>query len=1176
MTLRSNTGHATKGITSACFSPDDKYVASLAQDGIKLWDLETGKELNTWKSKMFFKELLFTPDGNSLLAFTQTDSFSIININTGRLTSIKSNRKFFNTRDVVISPNGKFLAFLEYESVTLWSMDILAPVKTVKIEKLVGNLSFSSDSKSIYFGTRNGLSGTWNTDNNRVDILTVKRDKALESIRFSSNQQKVLVSNNDYSVDVVDLRNPEFHKQLFKSDFAWSAYEISAQGDLATIGGTLDNKARIFSLDDFKEITLPAMKGVIKVVRFSPSGNYVLTNSVADGTIRIWNTKSGQQVQTLEGAEENFSIAYSSKEFLVFKGKSSIKVWDLRNNKITVHPTDSTILCTTINDVRGIYGIKKIQGSVNNRYALLDLISGKALVNFDLPGGFTLDKDADCLVSPDESLLLVTKANGTFQPIMWIDVKNGIVKKEMKLKSVINSNALSERFQFLKDGKHLAMFGYTKAKEKSILFDYDQKPISSFEIDDFHKLTISSDGRLYYASLSGIFQVNLLTGEKVKLKGKAFDRAQEISSFGFYFRSGIAASNTNNLLCYGFQNLYLTYIQDDRQEVIPSAHLAPIDYVNFIAHDSILVSSSIDGQIKFWDVHSRNEILELRNPKGMEWVVKSPDGLFDASPNEFRELYFVKNQEIIELDQMKARFYEPYLLQKKLGFSKEVMRKSRGLGQLDMYPSIKLENPNDDKSILRITLTDQGGGIGRVLIKINHKEAIEDARKYSIHKTDSTVVIDFSLSNHPFLLPNSLNAVDVIAFNKGEFLQSRPKRYTYILDEQNEKNDKLKFFGLFVGISDYNGQDIDLRYASTDAIAFSQSINWSATKQFGSENVFITSLTSSTIPALQPGKENIKHFFESSAKLARPQDILMIFLAGHGINFGGEEGDFYFLTAEASSAELRDPILRESTAISSQELTDYIKMVPCLKQVLILDACHAGRYAYDLLASARSEKPASEIRALERIKDRTGLYVLSGSAADAVSYEASAYGQGLLTYSLLFGVKGAALRDGKYVDVMNLFQFAADEVPRLAESVGGIQKPEIRVPYGAKSFDIGVMDEAIQSKIILPSPKPLFAKSNYSDENTFNDDLRLSEKADEFFMSLQSRGASVIFVNVNRFPNAYALKGRYSKKGSGYVVQSKLFKGDLLLHSFETQGSNLESIIEKIAEVTTQHLTEHP
>jgi hypothetical protein len=62
--------------------------------------------------------------------------------------------------------------------------------------------------------------------------------------------------------------------------------------------------------------------------------------------------------------------------------------------------------------------------------------------------------------------------------------------------------------------------------------------------------------------------------------------------------------------------------------------------------------------------------------------------------------------------------------------------------------------------------------------------------------------------------------------------------------------------------------------------------------------------------------------------------------------------------------------------------------------------------------------------------------------ANQSAYETSVYGQGLLTYSLLFGMKsGTALQNSSYVDVDALFQFSADKVKDLAKGIGGIQEP---------------------------------------------------------------------------------------------------------------------------------------
>ena len=131
----------------------------------------------------------------------------------------------------------------------------------------------------------------------------------------------------------------------------------------------------------------------------------------------------------------------------------------------------------------------------------------------------------------------------------------------------------------------------------------------------------------------------------------------------------------------------------------------------------------------------------------------------------------------------------------------------------------------------------------------------------------------------------------------------------------------------------------------------------------------------------------------------------MIYLAGHGVTHGGQDGDWYYLTADARNADLADPEVRKQVSLSSAELTDLLKASPAQKQVLILDTCNSGRVIEKL--TDKRAVPGSQVRALERVKDRTGIHVLAGCAADAVSYEASRYGQGVLTYSLLLAMRGS-------------------------------------------------------------------------------------------------------------------------------------------------------------------------
>src|SRR5215471_10574912 len=249
-----------------------------------------------------------------------------------------------------------------------------------------------------------------------------------------------------------------------------------------------------------------------------------------------------------------------------------------------------------------------------------------------------------------------------------------------------------------------------------------------------------------------------------------------------------------------------------------------------------------------------------------------------------------------------------------------------------------------------------------------------------------------------------------------------------------------------------------------------RAIRIGAERLFGAERSHVTLLTTAQEPGtVLPTRENIRQAFEA-ARQAKPTDILMVYMAGHGVNYGGQEGDYYYLTQEARSGDLTDPEVRRRTAVSSMELTDWIKQIPALKQTLVLDTCAAARLVEKL--TEKRDVPSSQIRSLERMKDRMGLYILAGSAADAVSYEASRYAQGLLTYSLLLGMRGAALRENGFVDVSKWFDYATDEVPELAKDIGGIQRPSIAIPLGGSSFDIGQIGDEDKARIPLAGVRP--------------------------------------------------------------------------------------------------------
>lgn len=597
-------------------------------------------------------------------------------------------------------------------------------------------------------------------------------------------------------------------------------------------------------------------------------------------------------------------------------------------------------------------------------------------------------------------------------------------------------------------------------------------------------------------------------------------------------------------------------------------HKGRINAVAFSTDGQRMASGSDDGTVKIWDLETRKEIATLIHIDRDDWIVLGADGLFDASQNAMNLMYYTVEtdgkQEIIELEQLKSRYYEPGLLQKLLGYSNERIRSVEGLTEVTLYPEVQAAIEQDQ---LNIQLKARSGGIGQVSIFANGKEIVKDANP----QRENNITFDLKQA-HQFLFrhPDSINMLSLRVYNQAGWLKSsaielpyRPSSWSRGSAGNSGTNNwqaslDPKMYVVTIGTSNYTGTQLDLQYASQDAISMARAMEAVGGNLFANgdsievyclttDSPEATGLEGTTIQWQFASKENVRAALEGIKKKAKAEDILLVYLSGHGLTYGGsEQSQFYYLTSSVAGEEMiSDEDVRNQYTISSEELTEWIKNIAALKQVLVIDACNSGKVVESLTSGTRSLN-SSQIRALDRMKDRTGMFVLSGSAADKVSYEASEYGQGLLTYSLLQGMLGVATRktaNGDYVDVMKLFQYARDEVPRLAASINGIQTPMLGFPTSGASFDIGIVTD--QNSIPIGRKKSVIIRPVFLNQNTLDDDLGLIWLLEQEFReeTEEAADADLIYVDANEYPGAYSVKGLYWKEGEVIKVKAKLFGG---------------------------------
>jgi hypothetical protein len=532
-----------------------------------------------------------------------------------------------------------------------------------------------------------------------------------------------------------------------------------------------------------------------------------------------------------------------------------------------------------------------------------------------------------------------------------------------------------------------------------------------------------------------------------------------------------------------------------------------------------------------------------------DWAVVDEQNRFDASNGgNIDQLHFVLGLEPIALSQLKERFYDPRLLAKHAGTIDEPLRDVTGFDQIALHPAIETKQVG---AKVRIRLKNRGGGIGRVQVLVNGKELTADARPKNFNSEQKSAELTVDVSKAA-TYRSPKDEIRVIVWDARGHLSSRGGSVLFEAPAEKEVVPP-HFYAIIAGVSTYAKSTLNLSFAAKDAIVMADAVKRAGDRLFSPERVHVALFASGSENA--PTKVNLKGAFDA-LKTTQPEDVVFVYFAGHGLALTGGHGEYAFLTADAESADPAtyvDAAIREAHAVTDEDLTAWIKQIPALKQVMALDTCAAG--AAGRLTDSR-ELTGSQIRAIERLKDRTGFHVLMGSPANAKSYEASTFGQGLLTYALLQGMSGAALRSGEYVDVSGLFQYAADRVPELARSLGRTQRPSIAAPRGT-SFDIGRMLAEDRQSIVLPSPKPMLVQPALLNADDI-DALGLSKLLREAMREeTNADRPRFIYVDVaaDELAPAFAPSGRYTVSGNEVRIRIRLARDAQVQGELEVSGS---------------------
>lgn len=1096
-------------ILSCAISADMKMVATAGEDRTaRIWDFETGKQLLELGHAGRVNSIAFSPDSRFLLTGGEDKIARFYSTQTG-----KEEKQFVGhtgeITSVSYSSDGKqTLTGSSDKTIRLWNFERTNEIKRFEKEDCVSTTIFTNNGNEVIAGCDSAKNlQFWNIASGRE---TLKLNYKANSISILPNTENILIAGDNFwpksTVAVINVTSKLIKGALFGRSDVVNVLDVTSKYPLIVTAGD-HNTSALWNIKEGR---------IIKI--FSNNGEPKFR---------------GNLITMFENSK---SVAFSPNGELLARGSSGY---------VDLYSTTTFELLGDFLGTRGAE-VESIEFSPDGKFILLS--AGSAVLT-DLNGreksGFYLEGGKSYALAFSPNGLWFAVSNEDNQIRVW-NAKTGEVRQVIKgfLTPVWSIG-------FSPDGKTLAT-------------------ASGGEID----MTKAGIGNA--AKANGIQFFDVETGKEIEGFGGEF----KSSSNKFAGFKSVAYSPDGKFIAAGSFDgkVYLRNNETKELEKF-EGHTDTVNSVKF-AKDAngklLVVSGSSDSTTRIWDAATGEEICALVTFHDGNWaVVQTRTGRYDA-PNggEIDGIQWVFGNEVIELKQLSAMYYTPNLLPRLLGYNKDELTPVIPLRDVKLYPEIVEQRFDERVGKLNIKLRARNGGIGETLVLVNDKLAINDARDERLRQnpgvlTGEIVSLSVDLSGSHFIKGKE-NKITVITSNylqeikKGN-IQSRGTEIVH-LDQGEVEFTLPSLYAIVGGVSDYEGEQLDLRFAAKDAEDFSNALSLGAKRLFcPKENpscldkVQITTLsTSGAAGTVQPTKENFRQAFAEIARKAKPEDIVVIYLAGHGVSFGTGTDTYFYLTKEARSASKEDLTkVYQTAAISSAELTEWLtthewsagnKGIKALKQVLILDTCAAGEAASKLALTQKRDLSGDQIRAIEFLKDKTGTFVLMGSTADAPSYEASQYGQGLLTYSLLQAMQGADLKTGGYIDVRQLFSHAEQAVPKMAINIGGVQKPIVSAPLGT-TFTIGQMTDADKEKIKLPQPKPLMLRPLLTNPETGDDDLKLIPAlrkmldAESSYTVARQRGTGepkMIYIDDDSFPNAIRLTGTYTIEGDEVKVKAFL------------------------------------
>jgi|GEM_PF-5620031 len=335
--------------------------------------------------------------------------------------------------------------------------------------------------------------------------------------------------------------------------------------------------------------------------------------------------------------------------------------------------------------------------------------------------------------------------------------------------------------------------------------------------------------------------------------------------------------------------------------------------------NNFIVALNTDGIIEVYDMIKKSKVLNFISFKNNSWLAYSPSGYFDIDHSLLPKVFWFdfESQNYFPFDYVYNEFFEPQLIA--LTFSRKLKQPLFDIGNYLKIPSLKL---------LKIKYITEKGNNYACLPKIDQTSTVKLTHQLAATGVTLEVTQDKSC-------PIRVELPKKIAIKKNTSPKANISNILNSVSNVTQKKGKL--FYASIGVGKYPSiTGLRQLKSTTRSEKFFENIFAKYNLQF--KKFYDTIFYFKPLTDSCATKDNIINYFQNIIDVVKEEDVLIIYLCGHGI-IPPQSELFSFLPYDVNLSN-RDSIL--SSGVNTGLLVDFVRNLRSVKVVFMIDACQSG------------------------------------------------------------------------------------------------------------------------------------------------------------------------------------------------------------------------------------------